>query len=65
MTDFHTEMWMRHDIYMLFENYKEMAVKDGSFEKLDKESKRFVDQTLLGFKRSGLTLPYEKRKELE
>ena len=41
--DYNTDLWMRDDVYNLYKEYKANAVKDGSYAKLDAETKRYVD----------------------
>ena len=55
---FSVDVYSREDLYRAL---KEYAAKG---ESLTGESKRLVDKELLDFKRSGLELPKEKRKEV-
>ena len=55
---FSVDMYSREDLYRAL---KEYAAKG---EALTGESKRLVDKQLLDFKRSGLELPKEKRREI-
>jgi Zn-dependent oligopeptidase len=48
---------MRQDVYDLYIEAKKNSVADGSYEKLDKESKRFLDHSIRDFKRNGMGLP--------
>jgi Zn-dependent oligopeptidase len=64
MSEFNLDFWMRPDVYNCFVTYHKNANKDGSFAKLDKESQRYIDQTLLEFKRSGLALAVSERTKL-
>lgn len=55
---------MREDLYKAIKDYKTSADKDGTFEKLDKESQRYILKTLDDFETSGMNLPKEKRMKL-
>jgi Zn-dependent oligopeptidase len=63
-SDFNTDIWMREDLYQAMLNYEKEAKKDGSFEELDFESKRYVEKTLLDFTRNGMSLPEKSRNKL-
>ena len=52
----------REDFYHAILDYKNVADKDGSFNKLDKESKRFIENLIRDFKDDGLDLSPEKRE---
>lgn len=47
--DFQTDLWMNVDLYNIVKQYKDNADKDKSFERLDKESQRYVIKTLEDF----------------
>ena len=58
------ELWLREDLYKAIANYKEVAVKDGSFAKLDNESQRYVNKILEEMESGGLKLDERKRYDL-
>jgi len=53
---FSVDMYAREDLYRVLQEYASKG------ETLDAEAKRLVEKQLLGFKRSGLQLPKEKRE---
>ena len=55
---------MREDLYNAVKDYKKNADQDKSFEKLDKESQRYVTKMIEDFETGGMKLPIEKRKQL-
>lgn len=55
---------MREDLYNAVKEYKKTADKDKAFEKLDKESQRYVTKMIEDFDSGGMKLPLEKRKQL-
>lgn len=55
---FSVDMYSREDLYRALKEYKAQG------EALTGESKRLVDKELLDFKRSGLELPRDKRREV-
>ena len=59
-----TELWLREDLYKAIANYKEVAVKDGSFAKLENESQRYVNKILEEMETGGLKLDERKRYDL-
>lgn len=44
---------MRDDLYKVIRDYKTNADKDGSYAKLDKESKKYIDKTIEGMEETG------------
>jgi len=55
---------MRLDFYQAIKDYKERAERLGTFQKLDKESQRYVNKTLDKFVKNGVNLSGEKREKL-
>jgi len=47
---------MRDDLYKVLKEYKDTADKNGSYEKLDAETKRYVNTTLDGMEETGTKL---------
>ena len=41
----------------MFKDYKKNAMEDGSFMKLDAETRRYISLTMLDFKKNGMGLP--------
>jgi Zn-dependent oligopeptidase len=57
---------MRDDLYKVIRDYKTNADKDGSYAKLDNESKKYIDTTLKGMEETGTKLnPAQKKRYLE
>jgi Zn-dependent oligopeptidase len=54
MSDWQSKMWMRDDLYKMIRQYKDNADKDGSYEKLDNESKKYIKTTLEGMEETGV-----------
>ena len=52
---------MRDDLYKVMKSYKDAADKDGSFQQLDSESKRYVEKTMEGMEETGLKLNKEQK----
>ncbi|KAI8872552.1 zincin, partial [Ramicandelaber brevisporus] len=60
------ELGMREDVFKATSAVAHKLAADPSkLEKLSSEEKRLLEKINLGFKRNGLGLPVEKRKELE
>ncbi|ORZ14078.1 hypothetical protein BCR42DRAFT_330030 [Absidia repens] len=58
--DFSIDQGMRHDLYMVIQGYIDRTDLDA----LDHESARMLRKTARGFRRFGLHLPEDQRKEL-
>lgn len=58
--DFSIDQGMRHDLYTVIQGYIDRTDLDS----LDHEDARMLQKTARGFRRSGLHLPEEQRKEL-
>ena len=54
---------MRDDLYKAVKEYKQQADKDGSYQKLDNESKRYINHTLAGMEETGTKLTKEGKKK--
>lgn len=55
---------MREDLYNAVKEYKKIADQEKTFEKLDKESQRYVTKMIEDFETGGMKLTLEKRKQL-
>lgn len=64
ISDFNTDMWMREDLYDAFVDFKNQALKDGSYAQFDRETRRYINQTMYDFKRNGMGLPSNQRNKL-
>jgi Zn-dependent oligopeptidase len=62
MGDWTSGIFMRDDLYKVLEQYKIESDKDGSYEKLDPESKRYVNSTLTGMEETGTKLNAAQKK---
>jgi len=62
MGDWTSGIFMRDDLYKVLEQYKVESDKDGSYEKLDPESKRYVNSTLTGMEETGTKLNAAHKK---
>lgn len=56
------EQWSRPDVYQVFQKLYDSVKNDSS---LDPESKRYLEKTLISFKRNGLALPEETREKVK
>lgn len=56
------EQWSRADVYQVFQKLYDSVKNDSS---LDPESKRYLEKTLVSFKRNGLALPEETREKVK
>jgi hypothetical protein len=41
-SNFNLDLWMRNDVYLMYEDYKKNAMEDGTFLKLDAETRRYI-----------------------
>ena len=53
---------MRDDLYKVLREYKDTADKDGSYAKLDAETKRYVNSTIVGMEETGTKLNAAQKK---
>lgn len=61
---YNSELWLREDLYKALSGFKNEAVKDGSFTKLDTESQRYINKILEEMDTGGMKLDARKRYEL-
>lgn len=61
---YNNELWLREGLYKAISSYKDEAVKDGSFAKLDQESQRYVNKILTEMETGGMKLDARKRYDL-
>lgn len=55
---------MREDFYKAMVAYRDLAKSNDEWDRLDAESKRFVDKVIRGMERSGLNQPPDVRERI-
>jgi len=61
MSEFRTELYLRSDLYHAILQYKMEAEENGSFEKLDPESQRYVKEQIKEMEKYGLKLSKDRK----
>lgn len=59
-----TDLWMKEDLYKAIKDYHTRAVSEKTWDKLDSESKRYVNKVLDDFETGGMKLNTEQRQHL-